>query len=44
MPPVSVLVRDGFMLSIADKLGAPIGRVRIITECSVLVLGLIIGE
>ncbi|MFD1451946.1 YczE/YyaS/YitT family protein [Oceanobacillus sojae] len=35
--------RDGFMLSIADKLGAPIGRVRIITECSVLVLGLIIG-
>lgn len=35
--------RDGFMLSIADKLGASIGRVRIITECSVLVIGLIIG-
>ncbi|WP_077603419.1 YczE/YyaS/YitT family protein [Oceanobacillus sojae] len=35
--------RDGFMLSLADKLGAPIGRVRIITECCVLVLGLIIG-
>lgn len=35
--------RDGFMLSLADKSGAPIGRVRIITECSVLVLGLIIG-
>lgn len=35
--------RDGFMLSLADKLKAPIGRVRIITECSVLLLGLIIG-
>ncbi|WP_340003087.1 YitT family protein [Oceanobacillus sp. FSL K6-0127] len=35
--------RDGFMLSIAEKLGAPIGRVRIITECSVLVIGLLIG-
>ncbi|MFD1415556.1 YczE/YyaS/YitT family protein [Oceanobacillus jeddahense] len=35
--------RDGFMLALSDKLGAPIGRVRIITECSVLVLGLIIG-
>ncbi|SDQ76272.1 hypothetical protein SAMN05216231_2433 [Virgibacillus salinus] len=35
--------RDGFMLSISDKLGAPIGRVRIITESSVLVLGLILG-
>nr|WP_244856630.1 hypothetical protein [Oceanobacillus sp. J11TS1] len=35
--------RDGFMLSLADKLGAPIGRVRIVTECTVLILGLIIG-
>ncbi|MFD1065836.1 YczE/YyaS/YitT family protein [Oceanobacillus locisalsi] len=35
--------RDGFMLSLADKFGAPIGRVRIITESSVLVLGLLIG-
>ncbi|WP_339184653.1 YitT family protein [Oceanobacillus sp. FSL W7-1293] len=35
--------RDGFMLSLADKLKAPIGRVRIITECSVLVIGWIIG-
>ncbi|WP_223155064.1 YczE/YyaS/YitT family protein [Alkalibacillus aidingensis] len=35
--------RDGFMLSIADKLGAPIGRIRIIVESSVLVLGLILG-
>lgn len=35
--------RDGFMLSIADKLGAPIRRVRMITETGVLVLGLILG-
>lgn len=35
--------RDGFMLSIADKLGAPIRRVRIITESSVMVLGLVLG-
>ncbi|WP_281271844.1 YczE/YyaS/YitT family protein [Oceanobacillus chungangensis] len=35
--------RDGFMLSISDKLGAPIGRVRIISESLVLVIGLILG-
>ncbi len=35
--------RDGFMLSISDKLGAPIGRIRIIVESLVLVLGLILG-
>lgn len=35
--------RDGFMLSLSDKLGAPVGRVRIITESSVLVIGLLIG-
>ncbi|HLS65445.1 MAG TPA: YitT family protein [Pseudogracilibacillus sp.] len=35
--------RDGFMLSISDKTGASIGKVRIITETSVLVLGLLIG-
>lgn len=35
--------RDGFMLSISDKLGASIGKVRIITESGVLVLGLILG-
>ena len=35
--------RDGFMLSISDKLGAPVGRVRIITESSVLVVGLLVG-
>ncbi|MFS0752378.1 YczE/YyaS/YitT family protein [Oceanobacillus sp. 1P07AA] len=35
--------RDGFMLSLSDKLNAPIGRVRIITECTVLVIGLLIG-
>ncbi|GGK06566.1 permease [Lentibacillus kapialis] len=32
--------RDGFMLSISDKTGASIGRVRIITESAVLLLGL----
>lgn len=35
--------RDGFMLSISDKTGAPIRRVRIITESSVLVIGLLLG-
>lgn len=35
--------RDGFMLSISDKLNAPIRRVRIITESGVLVLGLLLG-
>ncbi|SES64997.1 hypothetical protein SAMN05216389_101249 [Oceanobacillus limi] len=35
--------RDGFMLSIAEKLGAPIRRVRIITESSVLVIGIFLG-
>lgn len=35
--------RDGFMLSISDKTGWSIGRVRIITESSVLVIGLLIG-
>ncbi|MFD0953858.1 YczE/YyaS/YitT family protein [Virgibacillus natechei] len=35
--------RDGFMLSISDKLNAPISRVRIVTESSVLVLGLVLG-
>ncbi|WP_100011217.1 YczE/YyaS/YitT family protein [Lentibacillus sediminis] len=35
--------RDGFMLSISDKLGQPIGRIRIITETSVLLIGLLLG-
>lgn len=35
--------RDGFMLSISDKTGWSIGRVRIITETSVLLIGLLIG-
>ncbi|UJL47327.1 YitT family protein [Virgibacillus sp. NKC19-16] len=35
--------RDGFMLSISDKLGSPIRRVRIITESLILLLGLILG-
>ena|SRR5690625_59755 len=35
--------RDGFMLSIADKLAVPISRVRIITETSVLVIELLLG-
>ncbi|MBU6081239.1 YitT family protein [Allobacillus halotolerans] len=35
--------RDGFMLSIADKTNAPIGRVRIIVESFILLLGLILG-
>lgn len=35
--------RDGFMLSISDKTGISIGKVRIITETLVLVIGWIIG-
>lgn len=35
--------RDGFMLSIADKLRVPIRRVRIITESIVLVIGFLLG-
>lgn len=35
--------RDGFMLSISDKTGASIGKVRMITESSILVLGWILG-
>lgn len=35
--------RDGFMLSISDKTGQPIGRIRIITETTVLVIGWILG-
>lgn len=35
--------RDGFMLSISHKLGAPVGRIRIITESIVLIIGLLIG-
>lgn len=35
--------RDGFMLSIAEKIGVSIGKVRIITETIVLVIGLILG-
>src|SRR5690625_4847379 len=35
--------RDGFMLSISDKTGVSIGKVRIITETSVLLIGLLIG-
>lgn len=35
--------RDGFMLSIADKLRVPIGRIRIITESVVLVIGFLLG-
>lgn len=35
--------RDGFMLSISDKLSIPISRVRIVTETSVLLLGLLLG-
>ncbi len=35
--------RDGFMLSISDKTGLSIGRVRIITETFILVIGLVIG-
>jgi len=35
--------RDGFMLSISDRTGYSIGRVRIVTELAVLVIGLLIG-
>jgi len=35
--------RDGFMLSISDKSGISIGKVRIMTETSILVVGLLIG-
>ncbi|MGM8365286.1 YczE/YyaS/YitT family protein [Virgibacillus sp. W0181] len=35
--------RDGFMLSISDKSGISIGKIRIITESSVVVLGLLLG-
>lgn len=35
--------RDGFMLSISDKLNVPIRRVRIIIESSVLILGFLLG-
>lgn len=35
--------RDGFMLSIAEKLHAPIRRVRIITETAILVIGFFLG-
>ncbi|MCF6139205.1 YczE/YyaS/YitT family protein [Pseudalkalibacillus berkeleyi] len=35
--------RDGFMLSISDKLGTSISRVRIVVESLVLVLGWVLG-
>lgn len=35
--------RDGFMLSISDKTGLSIGKVRMITETIVLLFGLLIG-
>jgi hypothetical protein len=35
--------RDGFMLSISDKLGASIGKIRIIVETLVLGIGWILG-
>lgn len=35
--------RDGFMLSISDKTGFSIGKVRIMTETFILVIGLLIG-
>ncbi|WLD94702.1 YitT family protein [Alkalihalobacillus sp. AL-G] len=35
--------RDGFMLSISDKTGLSISRVRIITESGVLVIGWLLG-
>lgn len=35
--------RDGFMLSISDKTGFSIGKVRIVIETAVLVIGLLIG-
>ncbi|WP_010094042.1 YczE/YyaS/YitT family protein [Ornithinibacillus scapharcae] len=35
--------RDGFMLSISDKLGKSVGLVRIVVESFVLVIGLLLG-
>lgn len=35
--------RDGFMLSISDRTGISIGKIRIIVETGILVLGLLIG-
>jgi uncharacterized protein len=35
--------RDGFMLSISEKTGISISKVRIIMECFVLLIGLLIG-
>lgn len=35
--------RDGFMLSISDKLNAPIRRIRIITETLILIVGFLLG-
>jgi uncharacterized protein len=35
--------RDGFMLSISEKTGISISRVRIMMECLVLIVGLLIG-
>lgn len=35
--------RDGFMLSISDRTGISIGKMRIIIESMILVIGLIIG-
>lgn len=35
--------RDGFMLSISEKTGISISRVRIMMECLVLMVGLLIG-
>lgn len=35
--------RDGFMLSISDKLGKSVGVVRIVVESIVLVIGLLLG-
>ncbi|MCM3719351.1 YczE/YyaS/YitT family protein [Fictibacillus phosphorivorans] len=35
--------RDGFMLSLAEKTGISISRVRILMECFVLIIGLLIG-
>jgi uncharacterized protein len=35
--------RDGFMLSISDRTGMSISRIRIITEFIILIIGLLIG-
>ncbi|WP_027964912.1 YczE/YyaS/YitT family protein [Halalkalibacillus halophilus] len=40
---IGVGPRDGFMLSISDKVGWSISRVRIIVESSVLVLAFVLG-